>query len=316
MNLKTLVILVSLFQALVDCIGIIVSVIFPDILLDDSTIQPQNYTRQLSNQTTDILSQDFSYVRTVNILYYIVPYLFSGVIPRMLNGLECLTADQLVGKYLSEHQQAQEYMVEGIPGFPPNRTYWLDVLNSTRSKLKGALGRRKIQCCQFEVPVANHKRKNFQFEIVPEDAISHFKNRDHEVKNRFSANLMSLFELITMGLNAGASLLLVIIANLNQKLPLLHSPWLLLSAIEITGNVLVAMVFSVELGYCQITSLVCIVKTVWLSTIWSKVVRKSMARTINPGVVALSQDTERRMLRTQLSNKGRPRLYRLFGSYS
>ena len=33
-----------------------------------------------------------------------------------------------------------------------------------------------------------------------------------------------------------------------MKLPLLHAPWLLLSAIEITGNILVAMVFAVELG--------------------------------------------------------------------
>lgn len=102
---------------------------------------------------------------------------------------------------------------------------------------------------------------------------------------------MRFFELMTMGLNAGASLILVVIATINQKLPLLHAPWLLLSAIEITGNILVSMVFSVELGYCQITSLVCILKTVWLTLIWSKIVRKNMVHTIPPGVVALSETT-------------------------
>ena len=41
--------------------------------------------------------------------------------------------------------------------------------------------------------------------------------RDKEVKNRWSADLMRFFEMMTMGLNAGASLILVFISIINQK---------------------------------------------------------------------------------------------------
>jgi hypothetical protein len=36
---------------------------------------------------------------------YVLPHIFSGVVPRMLDGFKCITADQMVLEYLDDWEQ-------------------------------------------------------------------------------------------------------------------------------------------------------------------------------------------------------------------
>jgi len=102
--------------------------------------------------------------------------------------------------------------------------------------------------------------------------IHDFKLRLGSLANLRSVEIMRLLELGTMLLNCLASILVVIVVLGNWKVPMLHLPWLLLSAIEISGNVCVATAFIIFPGYCQLTSLICAAKVLWLGMVWAKAI--------------------------------------------
>jgi len=67
----------------------------------------------------------------------------------MLNGFECLTADQLVSKYLKEWKQVEKIKEDSktrIQNFPILPEYWESVLNETENNLIESIDRRKQKC--------------------------------------------------------------------------------------------------------------------------------------------------------------------------
>jgi len=270
MKLKTQVIIISLFQALVDIAGIITAVYFNKIvnsLENTRTNEPSNI---VSNQQ---LLHNYSYVENVNVLYYTLPYIFSGVIPRMLNGFECLTADQLVSKHLKEWRQVEKIKEDSktrTQNFPILPEYWDSVLNETENNLIESIDRRKQKCTN-----SNYKISQLRIDdnMNEKQFLEDFAIRRNEDKNTSSVYLMCWFELATMAANSLSSVLIATLAIFNLELPLLHIPWLLLTAIEITGNICVSLAFSVVPGYCLLTSAICVTRALWLGTIWSKTIR-------------------------------------------
>jgi len=308
MKLKTQVIIISLFQALVDIAGIITAVYFNKIvnsLENTRTNEPSNI---VSNQQ---LLHNYSYVENVNVLYYTLPYIFSGVIPRMLNGFECLTADQLVSKHLKEWRQVEKIKEDSktrTQNFPILPEYWDSVLNETENNLIESIDRRKQKCTN-----SNYKISQLRIDdnMNEKQFLEDFAIRRNEDKNTSSVYLMCWFELATMAANSLSSVLIATLAIFNLELPLLHIPWLLLTAIEITGNICVSLAFSVVPGYCLLTSAICVTRALWLGTIWSKTIRRFM---ISALPISSGFDLERETLRSQLSYKGKLRLSRFFWS--
>jgi len=312
MKLKTLVISISIFQAILDLAGIFINLYFENIVKLVPEEQAPRKFPDIAWKGDSILYTDYSVVRNVNILYYTVPYIFSGVIPRMLNGFECLTADQLVSTYLAEWTQVmglKEGIKEVQEKFPEDHRYWIEVLNRTVTNLNHSLDKRKKHCQNSHVLLPNISLIG----VKKKDYMEDFKSRRAALQNENSYRLMQFFELATMFNNSLASILVVILACSREKLPLLHIPWLLLSAIEIAGNGCVGLAFLIVPGYCQLTSLVCILRVLWLGTVWSKAIRRSMMLTLP---TLMGYDQEGRMLRSQLSNKGKQRFGRFFGTYN
>jgi len=267
MKLKTQVIIISIFQAIIDVAGIITALQFTKI------VESVEETRIGGNTSNTEGLRDYSYVKSVNVLYYTLPYMFSGVIPRMLNGFECLTADQLVSKYMKEwHQviQLKNMKKNQTSNFPVSQEYWNSILNDTENSLNESLERRKRHCSR-----SNYKVQQIRIDenMKEEHFLEDFEFRRIEDRNKSSMYLMCWFELATMAGNSFASLLIAILAIFHLELPLLHIPWLLLTAIEITGNICVALAFSVVPGYCLLTSVICVTRAIWLGTIWSKTIR-------------------------------------------
>jgi len=67
----------------------------------------------------------------------------SGVIPRMLNGFQCLTADQLVIDRLSEWKkiiQMKENNDFQITSVAIPSEYWRSILNETEINLSDSIG--------------------------------------------------------------------------------------------------------------------------------------------------------------------------------
>jgi len=146
MNLRTRVIIISLFQALIDVTGIITALNFEKLvkLTNLSSLHENKQDFYLQHE-----QQNFSYVENVNILYYTLPYVFSGVIPRMLNGFECLTADQLVKQNVKEWNQVvrMKFDLNFIKyNYSVKEEYWNSVLNETENILVKSLARRKKKC--------------------------------------------------------------------------------------------------------------------------------------------------------------------------
>jgi len=195
-------------------------------------------------------------------------------VTRMLNGFECLTADQLVKQNVKEWNQVvrMKFDLNFIKyNYSVKEEYWNSVLNETENILVKSLARRKKKCNRRTYVLSGLRLKQ---NMTDEQYLEDFEKRKELNKNTSSFNLMCWFELATMAGNSFASFLIVVIAVFNLELPLLHVPWLLLTAIEITGNICVALAFSVVPGYCLLTSAVCVIRALWLGTIWSKTIRK------------------------------------------
>jgi len=271
MQLKTQVIIISIFQALIDIGGIITAIQFNEIV---ESIEINFQSSVLENATKNFRKQqDYRSIESVNILYYTLPYFFSGVIPRMLNGFQCLTADQLVIEHLSEWKkvvQIKENNDFQISSVPIPSEYWRSILNDTEINLSDSIERREQHCSN-----SNYKIPHISLDETMRELhyLEDFEKRKKENKNKTSIYLMCWFELATMASNSIASALIAIITIFRLQLPMLHVPWLLLTAIEITGNICVALAFSVVPGYCLLTSFICITRAIWLGTIWSKTIR-------------------------------------------
>jgi len=121
----------------------------------------------------------------------------------------------------------------------------------------------------------------------------------------------------------GASLgicLVTIIVTLCKKMALMHLPWMILTGYEIAGNVSVAVTFLTSPGYPYLIVLICVTKMIILKWVFVKVIRRQMmyciAQREKKGTQQVKEDLERKLLRSQLSDKGKVRLARVFGSYS
>ena len=52
-----------------------------------------------------IVYKDYSHITTTYYSIYVLPHIFSGVVPRMVDGFKCITTDQMVREYLDEWEE-------------------------------------------------------------------------------------------------------------------------------------------------------------------------------------------------------------------
>jgi len=291
MRLRNLVILVTTFQALFDMTGIIVTIfcppcrgmVHPDQLSQDSPTQFEDASWTEEPQ----LYKDYSDIKSSQFSIYVLPHIFSGVVPRMVDGFKCITADQMVLEYLDDWED----LVGSMKDDPREHI----ILALSEAYLKHPTQIRKLE---EKLDEALSMRR--QFCTTKEDRII-------------------LLELVAMAANTISALLILAISACN-KLPRLHIPWMIFSAFEITGNVCVSAAFLLYPGLPYLVCVICMTKVMWLRWVWAKAVRRQMHSQIDEQdkyiALMVKEDFERALLRAQLNDKGKVRLSRVFGSYA
>ena len=54
--------------------------------------------------------KDYSHITSSAYSIYVLPHIFSGVVPRMVDGFKCITANEVVMEYLAKWEQVVGYM--------------------------------------------------------------------------------------------------------------------------------------------------------------------------------------------------------------
>jgi len=291
MRLRNLVILLTTFQALFDITGIIVTIFCPPcrgvLQLDDLTYDSATEFEDASWAQEPQIYKDYSHIKSSHYSIYVLPHIFSGVVPRMVDGFKCITADQMVLEYLDDWED----LVGSMKDDPREHI----ILSLSEAYLKQPKKMKKIEG-KLDEALAMRR----EYCTNKEDGII-------------------LLELVAMAANAISAMLILAISACN-KLPRLHIPWMIFSAFEITGNVCVTAAFLIYPGLPYLICIICITKVMWLKWVWAKAVRRQMHHQIdeNDKYIALmvAEDYERKLLRSQLNDKGKVRLSRIFGSYA
>ena len=109
MRLRNLVILLTTFQVLFEISGIIVTVICPPcrgvVQLGDVTSENAILFTGASWGDKPTIYKDYSRITSLPFSIYVLPHIFSGVVPRMVDGFKCITANEMVLEYMAEWEQ-------------------------------------------------------------------------------------------------------------------------------------------------------------------------------------------------------------------
>ena len=95
MELRNLVILLSTFQVLFEISGILVTVFCPPCR---GVVNPEDLTSDSATQFADTswgnksqIYKDYSRITSSHFSVYVLPHIFSGVVPRMVDRFKCIT---------------------------------------------------------------------------------------------------------------------------------------------------------------------------------------------------------------------------------
>jgi len=249
LTLRTQVILITTVQVLYEISGIIVTLICPQCrgviqakeLLRDEPIE----FRDSGVIENSVIYKDYSHLESQHYYVYVLPHLFSGVVPRMVDGFKCITADQLMLEYLADWENLvatlrkdnREHMIITL-----SKAYLRHpkLMKKLETNLDNALALRRLNCTS---------------------------QRDSLI----------FLQLVAMIACTVSSLLLLVISSCDKVLlPRLHIPWMIFSAFEITGNICIAVAFIIFPGLPYLVVLICLCKVVWLRWIWVRLVRRQM----------------------------------------
>jgi len=105
MRLSRLVVVTALIQVSLDAAGIIISLLWPlatgiiafDELKNDKPIVYEDSSWVSGEVRT---YHDYSRIQSSHPVIYMLPHLWTGVIPRMMDGYKCVVADQMVADHL------------------------------------------------------------------------------------------------------------------------------------------------------------------------------------------------------------------------
>ena len=118
MKLRNLVILLTTCQVLFEISGILVTVFCPPCR---GVVNPEDLTSDSATEFADAswgnksqIYKDYSRITSSNFSVYVLPHIFSGVVPRMVDGFKCITADQMV----LEHVDVWEQLVGSMKDDP------------------------------------------------------------------------------------------------------------------------------------------------------------------------------------------------------
>lgn len=292
MRLSRLVVMTALIQVSLDTAGIIVSLLWPlatgiiafDELKNDKPIVYEDNSWVSGEVRT---YHDYSRIRSSHPVIYMLPHLWTGVIPRMMDGYKCVVADQMV----ADHLDAWHSLLSSTGNNP-----WDHIILSL-SKL--------------------HKQSPTKLERLQHSLDSALEMRRNNCRVRNPS--LIIHELVFMGASLGICVVTIIV-TLCKKMALMHLPWMVITGYEIAGNAAVSVTFLTSPGYPYLIVLICIIKMIVLKWVFVKVIRRHMIFCIEQrekkGIQQVKEDLERKVLRSQLSDKGKVRLARVFGNYS
>ena len=102
-------ILLTTCQVLFELCGILVTMTCPPCR---GVVRQEDLSRDSATQFADaawteepIVYKDYSHITTTYYSIYVLPHIFSGVVPRMVDGFKCITTDQMVREYLEEWKE-------------------------------------------------------------------------------------------------------------------------------------------------------------------------------------------------------------------
>eukprot|EP00092_Neocalanus_flemingeri_P012606 GFUD01013587.1.p1 GENE.GFUD01013587.1~~GFUD01013587.1.p1 ORF type:complete len:273 (+),score=52.67 GFUD01013587.1:196-1014(+) len=252
MRLRNLVILVTTFQALFDITGIIVTISCPPcrgvLQLEDVTYDSATEFEDASWTLQSKIYKDYSHIKSSHYSIYVLPHIFSGVVPRMVDGFKCIMADQMVLEYLGDWEK----LVGSMKDDPREHI----ILSLSEAYLKQP---KKMMKIEEKLDEALAMRRDF------------CTNKEEGI---------IILELVAMAANAVSALLILAISACN-KLPRLHIPWMIFSAFEITGNVCVTVAFLIYPGLPYLICMISMTKVMWLKWVWAKTVRRQMHQQID-----------------------------------
>jgi len=291
-SLKTQVLLLTTLQVLYEISGMIVTIMCPQcrgvISVEELLKDAGTEFRDNALSGNSITYKDYSHLESSHYYVYVLPHLFSGVVPRMVDGFKCITADQLMLEYLTDWEKLlrslkkdpREHIILTLSEAYQNQP---KLIKELETNIDEALALRRIHC------------------TAQKDSLI-------------------VLQLVAMVASTVSALLLLIISSCDKVLlPRLHIPWMVFSAFEITGNVCIAIAFIIFPGLPYLVVLICMCKVLWLRWVWVRLVRRQMHQQMEQHdryiALMVKGDHERKLLRSELSKKGRIRLSRVFGSY-
>lgn len=293
MKLSRLVVVTALIQASLDTAGIIISLLCPlatgTIAFDELQNDKPVVYEDSSWVTGEVRTyHDYSRIRSSHPVIYMLPHIWSGVIPRMMDGYKCVVADQMVSDHLDS---------------------WHSLLSSTDSA--GPWDHIILSLSKL------HKQSPSELHSVQKslDAALEMRRTNCRVRNKS----LIVSELVFMGASLTVCLATVTV-TLCTQMALIYLPWMILTGYEIAGNVATFVTFLTSPGYPYLISLICITKVIILKWVFVQAIRRRMIYCIEKrekkGTQQVKEDLERKLLRSQLSDKGKVRLARVFGTYS
>ena len=102
-------ILLTTFQVLFEISGIIVTIFFPPcrgvVSISDLTRDNATLFAGASWVDSPTIYKDYSHIASLPFSIYVLPHIFSGVVPRMVDGFKCITANEMVLEYMAEWEQ-------------------------------------------------------------------------------------------------------------------------------------------------------------------------------------------------------------------
>jgi hypothetical protein len=103
------VILLTTCQGLFELCGILVTIFCPPCR---GVVRQEDLSRDSATQFADAawteeptIYKDYSHIKPSYYSIYVLPHIFSGVVPRMVDGFKCITTDQMVREYLDEWEE-------------------------------------------------------------------------------------------------------------------------------------------------------------------------------------------------------------------
>ena len=109
MRLRNLVIILTTFQVLFEISGIIVTIFCAPCrgVITVESLASDNATFFSDSSWADRprIYKDYSQITNTHYSIYVLPHIFSGVVPRMVDGFKCITSDQMVLEYMTEWKE-------------------------------------------------------------------------------------------------------------------------------------------------------------------------------------------------------------------